>query len=282
MDRDPSRRIVIKLGGRALEAPGAAQELAAELARLLGQAVLVHGGGGEVSAWCERLGLEPRFENGLRVTDATTLEVAAAVLAGLANKQLVAGLRAHGVDAIGLSALDGGLVEVQPHPDAARLGRVGAVAAVHPALLETLLHHGHLPVLASLGAFEGGLLNLNADDLAAALAAALHATALVLLSDVPGVRLGGEPVRRIDRHELDRVITDPEVTGGMVAKLIASRSAIDDGVACVHIAAWQGAGTLRDIIGGAGNGTMLTSASGNLVSSPERGIPASAGMGDRT
>jgi acetylglutamate kinase len=275
--RSRPRRIVIKIGGRALETGRAADELAGELAVLSGEVVLVHGGGSEVSAWCERLGIEPRFENGLRVTDAATLEVAAAVLAGLANKRLVAGLRARGVDAVGLTALDGGIVEARPHSAAARLGEVGTVAAVHPALLETLLAQGALPVLASLGAFEGGLLNLNADDLAAALASALHASALVLLSDVPGVRLAGMLVEHIGREDLDHVIADPEVTGGMTAKLIASRSALDDGVARVHIAAWQGAGTLRDIIAGAGVCTTLAPMASHA--DRRRALPASSGVG---
>ncbi len=273
-----SRRIVIKIGGRALEAGRAIDELAGELALLPGEVVLVHGGGSEVSAWCERLGIEPRFENGLRVTDAATLEVAAAVLAGLANKRLVAGLRARGVDAVGLTALDGGIVEARPHSAAARLGEVGTVARVHPALLETLLGQSGLPVLASLGAFEGRLLNLNADDLAAALASALRASALVLLSDVPGVQLEGKLVDHIGRDDLDRVIEGPGVTGGMLAKLIASRSALDDGVARVHIAAWQGAGTLRDIIAGAGVSTTLATTTPKV--DRLHGVTASSGVGD--
>ena len=273
-----SRRIVIKIGGRALEAGRAIDELAGELALLPGEVVLVHGGGSEVSAWCERLGIEPRFENGLRVTDAATLEVAAAVLAGLANKRLVAGLRARGVDAVGLTALDGGIVEARPHSAAARLGEVGTVARVHPALLETMLGQSSLPVLASLGAFEGRLLNLNADDLAAALASALRASALVLLSDVPGVQLEGKLVDHIGRDDLDRVIEGPGVTGGMLAKLIASRSALDDGVARVHIAAWQGAGTLRDIIAGAGVSTTL--ATTTPKADRLHGVTASSGVGD--
>jgi acetylglutamate kinase len=280
-NRDRSRAIVIKIGGRALETWRASHELAAELALFSHEAVLVHGGGREVSAWCERQGIEPRFENGLRVTDPATLEVAAAVLAGLANKRLVADLRALGVDALGLAALDGGIVEVRPHPEAARLGEVGAVTSVHPALLETLLGQGRLPVLASLGSFEGRLLNLNADDLAAALASALNARALVLLSDVPGVQLAGKLVTHIGRGELDRVIADPEVTGGMTAKLIASRSALDDGVACVHIAAWQGAGTLRDIIAGAGVGTTLAPGAAGFAADRVRGVAVPSGAGDR-
>ncbi len=158
--------LVIKLGGRALEGPGARHELATAIAALEEPAVVVHGGGAEVSDWCLRLGLTPRFLDGLRVTDPPTLEVAVAVLAGLANKRLVAALRAAGVDAVGLSAIDGGIAAAELHPEAERLGEVGRVRAVAPALLETLLGRGHLPVLASIAAVAGRLLNVNADDFA--------------------------------------------------------------------------------------------------------------------
>ena len=248
--------IVVKLGGRALEAEGALAELAADLATLGAPVVLVHGGGAEVTKWCERLGIESRFEQGLRVTDAATLEVAAAVLAGLANKRLVAGLRAHDVDAVGLAAIDG-VCEVSLHPDAKTLGEVGAVESVNTTLLESLLAQGHLPVLASIGADEGRLLNVNADDLAAAVAAALHARLLVLLSDTPGVRLEGAFAPRLDRAALDAALTHPDVQGGMTAKLRAAAAALDGGAHAAVITEWSGAGTLAAIAAGDAHGTRL-------------------------
>ncbi len=181
--------VVIKLGGRALEATAPAA-LAAELAPLSGRVLLVHGGGAEVSAWCRRAGLEPRFADGLRVTDAATLEIAVAVLAGLANKRLVAGLAANGAPAIGVSAADGGIAQVVLHEDA-RLGRVGRILKLNAEPLRALLAAGFMPVLASIGADGETLLNLNADDLAGAVAAALGSPALVLLSDTPGVAIDG-------------------------------------------------------------------------------------------
>jgi acetylglutamate kinase len=241
--------VVIKLGGRALETPGAERELGAALAATPGPRVLVHGGGAEVSAWCARLGIEPRFLDGLRVTDAATLEVATAVLAGLANKRLVASLLEAGVDAVGLSALDGGIVTATPHPDAERLGEVGRVRSISPALLETLLAQGRVPVLASIAAHGRRLLNLNADDLAAAIAAALGARALVLLSDTPGLILEGGRVAKLSHAELDRARAHPDVQGGMRPKLEAAQAAIEAGVPRVHIAAWQGPGTLGDLLG---------------------------------
>src|SRR5262249_39773646 len=140
--------LVVKLGGRALETPGALAECADAL-RDAGRdagadphqrrpTLVVHGGGAEGTARCARLGSQARFADGLRVTDAATLEVAAAVLAGLANKRLVAALRARGVDAVGLSALDGGIVRARRHAKAPVLGEVGEISVVDPALLAGL------------------------------------------------------------------------------------------------------------------------------------------------
>src|SRR5262249_2814406 len=161
----------------------------------------------------------PQFVGGRRVTDDATLEVAAAVLAGLANKRWVAALRQAGLDAIGLAALDGGVVECVPHPEVAALGHVGAGRAVAPALLEAVLAQGRLPVVASIGASAGRLLNLNADDVAAALAAGLSARALILLSDVPGVIRNGAVTARLDREALTTVLASGEASGGMRPKL---------------------------------------------------------------
>jgi acetylglutamate kinase len=249
--------VVIKLGGRALELPGALSQMSDELRELGRAAVIVHGGGGEVSAWCAKLGLEPRFSDGLRVTDADTLEVAAAVLAGLANKRLVAALRSRGVDALGLAALDAGLARVTPHTDADRLGEVGEVRAIETSWLERLMAEGRVPVLSSLGADGARLLNLNADDLAAALAGALRA-ALLLLSDAPGVRLGGRVVRRLETSEIAHALESPEVTGGMVPKLRAAARAIEGGASDVWIARWAGAGTLAALLSGRASGTHIT------------------------
>ena len=250
--------LVIKLGGRALEAPGAARELAAELAQLPGGSLIIHGGGAEVTQWSEKLGIAPRFLDGLRVTDPDTLDVAVAVLSGLANKRLVATLRAAGVDAVGLSALDGGTVEVARHENASRLGAVGRVVAVHPQLLETLLAQGRTPVLASIGAAGEQMLNLNADDLASGIAAALHARALLLLSDTPGLKLDGRIVPRLGAQEVATALGHPDVKDGMRPKLRAAAAAIESGAQRVVIGAWAGPGTLTALLEGQGGGTTLT------------------------
>jgi acetylglutamate kinase len=243
-----SGRTVVKLGGRSLESTGAVAELASELAALGGGVVLVHGGGAEVTAWCARLGLQARFDEGLRVTDGETLDVATAVLAGLTNKRLVAALRHAGIDALGLSALDGGIVEVRPHADRARLGEVGEVAAVNAVRLGRWLDEGLVPVVASIGASEGTLLNLNADDVAAALASAIGAASLVLLSDTRGVRLGGSIATHLDASAIDTALAGRDIEGGMRVKLRAARAAVTSGVPRVHVTTWQGTGTLTALM----------------------------------
>jgi acetylglutamate kinase len=260
--RSAGQTLLVKLGGRALEAHGALAACATALrdAAATGRATLVvHGGGAEVSAWCERAGVTPSFADGLRVTDPATLEIATAVLAGLANKRLVAALRARGVDAVGVSALDGGIVRARRHANAAVLGEVGEVASVDPTLLTTLLAAGRVPVLASLGDDgAGALLNLNADDVAAAIAAALPAGDLVLLSDTPGLVLDGEVVRALDAGALDATLARSDVTGGMRPKLRAAGVALDGGVTRVHIAAWQGPRTIDAILDGTAVATTLS------------------------
>jgi len=243
-----SEVVVVKLGGRSLDAPGALLELVAELTAVPGTCVIVHGGGSEVTGWCERLDIAARFDDGLRVTDGPTLEVATAVLAGLANKRLVAALRGAGVDAMGIAALDGGIVTVRPHAAGERLGHVGEVAGVDGPRLARWLASGIVPVIASIGAHEGQLLNLNADDVAAALAAALGARALVLLSDTPGVRVGGVIATTLDLAALDRALEGDDITGGMRPKLRAARCAVTAGVGRAHVTAWAGAGTLAALL----------------------------------
>ena len=252
------RPVVLKLGGRALEAPGAAAELADELLETGARAVLVHGGGAEVSAWSARLGLEPQFLGGLRVTDQATLEVATAVLAGLSNKRLVAALRARGVDAIGLAALDGGIARVAPHAEAAGLGEVGEVRGIETAWLAALLDAGRVPVLASIGADGERLLNLNADDLAAALAGALGGS-LLLLTDVDGVSVGGRVAVRLDAAAIERALAIGDVTGGMAPKLRAALRALLAGAREAVITRWAGRGTLGGLLSGHGGGTRIVS-----------------------
>jgi acetylglutamate kinase len=242
--------VVVKLGGRALEEHSARAAFAAEVGRERRPLVLVHGGGAEVSAWSGRLGLTSRFVDGLRVTDPATLELAVAVLAGLANKRLVAALRDAGADAVGLAALDGGVAEVAPHPAAGGLGAVGEVRGVRAALLLELLRAGRVPVLASIGDHGGALLNLNADDLAGAVAAALGADRLLLLSDVPGVRVEGAVLETLPAGAIPELLAHPEVRDGIRPKLRAAAVAAGAGVAETCIGQWSGPGSLARLLAG--------------------------------
>jgi acetylglutamate kinase len=245
------RIMVIKIGGRALESPGAVKELAGEAGRFTGRLVLVHGGGAAVTDWCRRLGIAPQFADGLRVTDAATLEVAVAVLAGLSNKSLVAALRDGGMDAVGLSAVDGGLIETVPHPDV-RLGAVGRIVTAHPALLLDLLAARRTPVVASIGGSGGALLNLNADDVASAIAGAIGASELVFLSDTDALYIDGKAVDYVPSHGVGRLLDHPDVRDGMRPKLRAAHLALSSGVTSVRLGAWNGPGTLGRLFSGHG------------------------------
>ena len=261
--RDPQEKtgtLVLKLGGRALDGAQALDELADDLVALGGSAVVIHGGGAEVTAWGERAGVEARFHGGRRVTDPAALDVAVAVLAGLVNKRLVAALRHRGLDAVGIAALDGGSALVAPHADAAALGAVGTVTAIDVRLIETLLAGGFVPVISSIGAVDGGLFNLNADDLAAALAPALGADALVLLSDTPGLLLSGAVVSRLGASELAVALASEDVSGGMRPKLEAAGQAVAAGVPSAWIAAWDGPGSLARFADGTARGTRIAQA----------------------
>ena len=180
------KTVVIKLGGSVLEQASAATLEDVVLLQHAGlKPVLVHGGGIEISRMLDRLGHTPRFIDGLRVTDADTMEVVEMVLTGRVNKRLVAGIEAAGGRAAGLSGKDGSLLIARPHPSAGSLGHVGEVERVAPEVLEAMVEGGFVPVVCSIGIDRAGTTyNLNADDAAAALAVTLHAEKLILLTDV--------------------------------------------------------------------------------------------------
>ena len=228
---------VVKLGGSLLEERDAGA-LCAALVRSLGEgpAVLVHGGGRQLTALCDALGIPTRFEGGLRVTDDATLRAALMALAGLVNRTLVAGFARAGRPAVGLTGGDGRLATARPIRPA--LGHVGEIVAVRREPLDAVLEAGMLPVVASLALSEddGGWLNVNADAMAAAIAAALGAADLVFLTDVPGVRdRDGRIVPRLDARAAIGLVEDGTVTGGMKPKLEACRAALAGGVGEVRI-----------------------------------------------
>ncbi len=224
-----SEIVVVKLGGTTLaEQRQVLVEVAAVARRR--PIVLVHGGGKRITEWLDRLGVQTRFENGIRVTDAEALEVAAAVLRGVVNSELVAALRDAGCDAVGLSGVDGGLLIGHRLPD---VGLVATVTGVRRDLLDQLLVGGQVPVVAPLARDEDGVVcNVNADDAASGIAAGTGARQLVLMTDVDGVRdAAGHKLDSITPDEAEALIADGTIRGGMVPKVRAALTAL----------AWDGA-----------------------------------------
>ena len=228
-----SEILVIKLGGTTLADQ---RQVLAEVAAVARRrpVVLVHGGGKRMTEWLERLGVPTRFEGGLRVTDPAALEVAAAVLRGVVNSELVAALRDVGCDAVGLSGVDGGLLIGQRVPD---VGLVATVTGIRRDLLDSLLVADQVPVVAPLARDEEGIVcNVNADDAAAGIAAGLGARQLVLMTDVDGVRdAGGAKLDSITVAEAEALIADGTIRGGMVPKVKAVLAALawDDAEAII-------------------------------------------------
>ena len=219
-----SETLVVKLGGTTIaEQSHVLAEVAAITRRR--PVILVHGGGKRITEWLERLGVPSRFEGGLRVTDAHALEVAAAVLRGVINSELVAGLRGMGVDAVGLSGVDGGLLIAERIPE---LGLVARVVGLRRDLLDQLLVGGQVPVVAPLARDEEGIVcNVNADDVAAGIAAGIGARQLVLLTDVDGVRDGsGSRLDSLTAGEAEELIANGTISGGMVPKIRAALGAL--------------------------------------------------------
>ncbi|HET7472142.1 MAG TPA: acetylglutamate kinase [Candidatus Limnocylindrales bacterium] len=215
-----SEILVVKLGGTTIaEQSQVLREVAAVARRR--PVVLVHGGGKRITEWLDRMGVPSRFENGLRVTDEAALEVAAAVLRGVVNSELVAGLRDVGVDAVGLSGVDGGLLVSERVPG---VGLVAHVVGLRRDLLDAILVGGQVPVVAPLARDESGIVcNVNADDAAAGIAAGIGARQLVLLTDVDGVRdADGRRLDSLTADEAERLIDSGVIAGGMVPKIRAA------------------------------------------------------------
>jgi acetylglutamate kinase len=225
---------VYKLGGPALEDPGLLPALAEELRRGHGRVVVVHGGGRHVERELRARGLESRFVDGRRATSPEAMEVVEMVLSGVVNKAIAAGLTAAGLPALGLSGRDAGLLRARLQPG---LGRVGTPESVDARALEAAWSGGLVPVVSPVSAGpDGGALNVNADEAALALAVALHAEALVYLSDVDGVRLGGTAVESLSADEVRRHVADGGIAGGMAMKVDAALQAVAAGVPEVIVA----------------------------------------------
>ena len=246
---------VIKLGGRAQADPALAAAIGHAWRAAPGALCLVHGGGDEVSALQRRLGVQPIFIGGRRVTSEGDLELLRMALSGLVNKRLVAVLVAHGLPAVGISGEDAALITARPL-DAGLLGVAGIPERVDVTLVRDLLAAGYLPVVSPVSAraerAQGDCLNVNGDDAAAALAAALAAEELLLVADVPGVLAGGQTIEVLDADRALGMITAGSAGGGMAAKLQSALGALERGVASVRI------GDLAMLVDG-GRGTLVVS-----------------------
>ena len=240
---------VIKVGGNELADPAFLQGLAQSVKTIQTETkqpmVIVHGGGKAIANLQRKLGLETKKVDGLRVTDADSMQAAEMVLSGHSNKLIVKALLAAGVDAIGLSGIDGGLLrcEKKQHPTV-DLGFVGNIVEVRDDLLKGLAAQGFTAVISpiSLG-FDGNTYNVNADDGASAVALALKANLLNFVSNVPGVLKNGERIPTLTIAETETLITEGVITDGMIPKVRAACTAVSKGVSQARIVNLAGLAT---------------------------------------
>jgi acetylglutamate kinase len=257
--------VVVKYGGNALGGGSTLAGFATDivLMRSVGmRPVVVHGGGPQIGELMERLGKKPEFRDGLRVTDAETLDIARMVLVGKVNRDIVSAINVHGPLAVGVSGEDAGLIQAaQRDPE---LGFVGDISEVKPELLVRLLAQDLVPVVATIGSDETGqAYNINADTAAAAIAIALEAQKLVFLTDVEGIRAdSADPsslLSRLSSQELRALIENGAVGAGMIPKAQAALDAVGGGVAQAHILDGRAPhAVLLEIFTHSGIGTMVT------------------------
>ena len=251
--------VVVKVGGNAIERRKEETLLDLVLLRYVGMLpVLVHGGGSEITALSQRLGLRSEFRNGLRGTDAATMDVVKMVLTGKVSPDLVATINRLGGQAIGMSGEDGPSIIAEELDPA--LGFVGRVVQINPEPILAMLERGYVPVIASVGlGYDGHAYNINSDTVAAEVAVALGAAKLILMTDVPGVLdSAGEVVSELRREAAERMIADGHVTGGMIPKLQACLRALD-GVPSAHVIDGRTPHSLLlELFTESGIGTMVT------------------------
>ncbi|KAI3869839.1 hypothetical protein MKW98_031020 [Papaver atlanticum] len=260
------KTIVVKYGGAAMKSESLQASVINDLVLLscVGlRLVFVHGGGPEINSWLSRFGMEPIFLNGIRVTDAFTMEIVEMAL-GKVNKHLVSLINKAGATGVGLSGKDGRLLTVRPNINSAELGFVGDIAGVDPSILRSLIASGHIPVVASVGDDENGqAYNINADTVAGELAAAVGAEKLILLTDVAGILEDrddpGSLVKEIDIKGVRKMVDEGKIAGGMIPKVTCCVRSLAQGVHTASIIDGRlPHSLLLEILTDEGAGTMIT------------------------
>lgn len=262
------KTFVVKIGGEVAQTTDQLHALCEEVALLVQvgiRVVLVHGGGPQATELADRLGIKTEMVNGRRVTDEATLDIAKMVFAGKINVEILSSLRRSGARAVGLSGVDGNLVHARRRPPVEVDGRVvdyghvGDIESVDAAVLRTLLDGGFIPVVASLGCDEeGNIFNINADTVAARVAAALSAEKLILASNVDGILRAGALVSRVKVEEIPSLVEDGTISGGMRPKIAAAADALAGGVTSAHVLNGMKPDTLLlEVFTREGCGTMI-------------------------
>lgn len=236
------RTIVVKYGGAAMKDSNLKAKVIRDVVFMacVGlRPILVHGGGPEINSWLDKLGIEAQFKNGLRVTDAATMDVVEMVLVGRVNKEIVSLINQAGGSAIGLCGKDGSLIGARPS-DEEGIGFVGEVNRVNPQILESLVEAGYIPVVSSVAADETGqAYNINADTVAGEIAAALGAEKLILLTDTAGIlkdyKDASTLIPRMDIQEARQLMDQGIVSGGMIPKVSCCVRSLAQGVKAAHI-----------------------------------------------
>lgn len=236
------RTVVVKYGGAAMKDSNLKDQVIRDIVFLASvgvRPVVIHGGGPEINSWLGKLGIEPQFKNGLRVTDAATMDVVEMVLVGRVNKELVSRINYAGGNAVGLCGKDGKLFVARPQGQEG-IGFVGEVSSVDVGLVESLVNSGYIPVVSSVAADDTGqAYNINADTVAGAIAAALEAEKLILLTDTPGVLKDPKDpsslIPQLDIQQSRELIDTGVVSGGMIPKVNCCVRSLAQGVRAAHI-----------------------------------------------
>ncbi len=260
------RKIVIKYGGSVMEKDILKKAVFRDIALLASvgvRPIIVHGGGPEINNWLIKLKIKPKFEGGLRVTDEKTMEIVEMVLMGRVNKQIVRGINETGATSIGLSGLDGNLIQARKLKSSTH-GFVGDISKINSNILEPLIDKGYIPVISSIGSSNNGIsLNINADYVAGEIAAAINAEKLILLTDTPGILKDlNNPkslIRNLNLKQARKYIEENIISDGMKPKTECCIRAIAQGVKATHIIDGRiEHALLLEIFTDTGKGTMIS------------------------